>query len=110
MQRTHGFPAWSLIGVGLALLATLGTALPGWATTGPILSVRLVGGGRTLYPVEELQWAGFSGDTLVLVKAGVPDRYPIETVAQMDFLMDPSGIKDPQAAAALTKMAHLFQN
>jgi hypothetical protein len=98
-----------LVWVGLALLACLGAARVAQADV-PMLAIRLAGGGSAFYPVADLQRIVFEGDTLVVVKAGGSDRYGVQFITKIDFLMDPAGIKDPRDAAALLKAVHLFQN
>ncbi len=111
MRRTSRSQVLCLAWMGLVLLAFLWAAPPARADV-PWLSVRLVGGGMANYPVNDLHRIGFEGDTLVVVHAGGTERYGATTVARIEFLWSPanSGVVDPQAAAALVKAVHLFQN
>jgi hypothetical protein len=97
--------------LALILAALLGTAPPARADT-PVLSLRLVDGATTEYPVTGLQRIGFEGDTLVVAHEGGTERYAAAAVARIVFHWSPgsSGAGDPQDAAALVKVIHLFQN
>ena len=98
-------PAWS----SLVLLACLGAA-PAARADGPMLALRLADGESAVYPVSEVQRIGFTGDTLVVVKADGSESYAAAAITKIEFLMEFSGIDDPRDAAALLKAVHLFQN
>ena len=92
-----------------ALLAFLGVVPPARAD-GPMLSIRLTGGQQAIYAVSQVQRIGFEGDTIVVVMAGGSERYPAAAITKIEFLVEFSGVNDPQDAAALVKAVHLFQN
>jgi hypothetical protein len=109
MRGMHVSHAWCLAWGGLALLACLGAA-PAARADGPMLAIRLAGGESAVYPVSEVQRISFEGDTLVVVKAGGPEKFGVEAIIRIDFLMTFSGVKDPSDAAGLLRAVHLFPN
>lgn len=99
-----------LAGTALALLACLGTPSSARADD-PMLAIRLAGGGSAVYAVAEIERFEFEGDaTLVVEWTGGSQSYPVPTIEKIEFLWEFSSAEDPQDAAALVKVLHLFQN
>ncbi len=76
----------------------------------PMLAIRQIGGACAIYAVSEIDQVEFGGDSLFVVDADGSDSYALSSVARIEFLWGFSGVTDPEDAAGLLKVMHLFQN
>lgn len=110
MEPERPARAASALLLSFLLLALATIPQVAWADA-PELIVRLTGGERAVYSVEEIERIGFEGDgTLVVVTAGGSDFYPTESITRIEFLWDTSASEDPESAGALIDAIHLLQN
>ncbi len=98
---------FAVIAVTVVLIpAILSTAL----ADEPMLAIRQVGGGSSIYAVTSIEQIYFADDALVVVGSGGTDTYPATEITRIEFLWDFSSVETPEDAAALLKAVHLFQN
>ena len=77
----------------------------------PCLAVHLAGGQGRSYPLSEIERINFGNETLEVVAIGGTDTYGLEGIVRIDFELDEwTGIDDPEGAADVLKILHLFQN
>jgi hypothetical protein len=76
----------------------------------PTLVVRLLDGQNHPYPVTQIEQVILEDSTLSVVKDSGTDQYPMSATLRIDFFWNPSGVEDPEPAAAARQVAHLFQN
>ena len=110
MRPTAGRRLTRFLAAGAVMFVLCGSPQPGEAA-GPALAVWLGGGQGESYPLAEIEQVTFGSDTLKVVASGGTDNYSLESVTRIGFLLDDwTGIDDPEGAADVVKILHLFQN
>jgi hypothetical protein len=105
-STTRGY---TLAAVVIAAVVTLAGSFTALAEE-PMLAIRQVGGGSSIYAISEIERIDFENDTLTVVSSSGSSRYAAAAIIRIEFLWDFSDIKDPEEAASLLKAVHLFQN
>ena len=76
----------------------------------PTLVVRLLDGQSFPYPVTQIQQVVLEDSTLSVVRDSGTDEYSMSATLRLDFFWTPSGVEDPEPAAAARQAVQLFQN
>jgi len=76
-----------------------------------LLAVHLTGGQGRSYALSEIERVTFETETLEITTTGGTDTHALESIVRIDFTLDQwAGIDDPEGAADVVKILHLFQN
>ena len=95
----------------LLLLLFLSLCAPAHAA-GPMLIVRHTDGIGFAHSVDSIKRIVFAGDSLSVVTAAGTERHGLTSIRKIEFVWDPeaAGVEDPNVAAGIIRIAHLFQN
>jgi hypothetical protein len=108
--RRTSWPSWALALFAAAPLL-IECCSPSAATAESFLAVRMAGGQGHSYALSELEQITFDSGTLEVVTAAGTDRYPLESVVQIEFITEQwTGIDGPELAVDAMKALHLFAN
>jgi hypothetical protein len=93
------------------LLLFMGLCVPAHAA-GPILIVRHTDGIGFAHSVNSITRITFVHDSLVVATAMNTEKHGLASIRKIEFVWDPeaAGVEDPNAAAGIMQIAHLFQN
>ena len=108
MRHAPALPP-SLILFPVVLLASLVLPIAAIAEE-PMLAIRQVDGEDAIYAVSEIDQVVFESDTLLVLRSGASESYPLASIEKIEFLWGFSGVTDPEDAAHLLKALRLFQN
>jgi hypothetical protein len=95
----------------LVLLLLLSLCAPAQAA-GPMLIVRHTDGTGFAHSVGSIKRIVFAGDSLSVVTDAGTEKHGLSVIRKIEFVWDPeaAGVEDPNAAAGIMRIAHLFQN
>jgi len=110
MRRASGHHRAGLLLASAAFLLAC-SCPPSAAAAEPFLAVRLAGGQGRSYALSEIERVTFGTETLEIITTGGTETHALESIVRIDFTLDEwTGIDDPESAADVVKILHLFQN
>jgi hypothetical protein len=95
-----------------AILLLLAASPPLAHAAGPILIVRHTDGIGVAHSVGSIQKIVPTGSSLSVVTASGTEAHGLSEIRKIEFVWDPeaAGVEDPNVAAGIMRIAHLFQN
>ncbi len=110
-MRRRSRHRWAgLLSVGAMVLLAC-SCPPSAEASEAFLAVHLVGGQGRSYALSEIERVTFGTETLAIITTGGTETHALESIVWIDFALDQwTGIDDPESAADVVKMLHLFQN
>jgi hypothetical protein len=102
------WPSWALVLIAAAPLLMV-CCFASAASAESFLAVRIIGGQGHSYPLSQIEEITTDSGVLAVVTAAGADHYPMNSIAQIEFVTDGwTGIDGPESAADAVRTFHLF--